>query len=90
MRKRILSVRKTEANMAGRKLKVSLAPIAKEIAKAEKELKKLQKRVSATDKKKIKLEIENLGKFSRWLKRSCKAGKMTHVFFARMTYGCHK
>jgi septal ring factor EnvC (AmiA/AmiB activator) len=90
MRKRILNERKTEANMAGRKLKVSLSQIAKEIAKAEKELKKLEKRVSAADKKKIKLEIKSLGKFNRWLRGSCKAGRMTQVFLAKMTYGCHK
>jgi hypothetical protein len=77
--------------MAKRKYKVSLSRIAKEIAKAEKALRKLERRVSDKDKKKIKLEIKELAKVNRSLAGFCtgKAGKMTQVFAARMT-GCPK
>jgi hypothetical protein len=74
--------------MAKPKLKISLAAIAKAIAKAEKALEKLETRVSDADKKKIKLEIKKFGKFNRELLAACRS-RMTQVFAARMT-GCPK
>ena len=76
--------------MAKPKLKVSLSKIAKEVARVEGQLEDLVVKAAPADQKRIKLEIKELGKFHRWLKRSCRASKMTQIFLAKMTTGCHK
>ncbi len=62
--------------MAKRKLGVSLSPIAAQIDKAEKNLRKLKPRVSPADRKKIDLEIKDLKKIRKAVAKAC-GGKMT-------------
>jgi hypothetical protein len=65
--------------MAKKKLEISLAPIAVQIDKAEKELRALRPKVAVADRKKIDLEIKDLKKIKRTIREICKE-KMTHGF----------
>lgn len=65
--------------MAKKKLEISLSPIAAQIDKAEKQLKSLRSQVSASDQRKIDLEIKDLKKIRTVVVKAC-GGRMTHVF----------
>jgi hypothetical protein len=67
-----------EVEMATKRFKVKLSPIAREIDKATKELKALRSKVSPKERKKLNLEIKGLHKAKVVVALYCK--KMTSIF----------
>jgi hypothetical protein len=72
-------IRRLEKPVAKPKLEISLAPIAEQIGKVEKQLRALRPKVAVADRKRIDLDIADLKKLKKTIREVCK-GRMTHGF----------